>query len=479
MAALSLGFDELERRLELIRRRLNLYALQDALYRAGAAILGGAAAVLAVAAFAEGPIFGPVRLGYLALAAAATAYFALRVRRQWLSLAAVAALVDRKAGLDCRLSTMLAHRGSPVPSRLRGLLLAEVFLLASRWTLKGVAPRRVPRSVAVFGAALALLIATLVFAPNKPEGDGDTAASGGSEEFASLPQQGAGSSPAGVSLAPSQTRETGRDESRTGAGEHASAASRAAAGAGSAPGGAGRSGKALSQQAAQPASEGSDHATGGGANAAKNGSSAADAEAPRRDAGDGAGIKSPDKAAAPRSGTAQSRAHGNDAQAQQPSDDAKSEPRPGGNARRAGQGPQRASPRSANGQEDARQRAATAQQVARKRDERAPGGAGANRGESEGGTEKSGLYGAAGKNGSPTSDAAAMLIKLTAFSALAPQELEDQGKEGTTTAAAASDSDGDGDAPLAEQSEHEMPLLRAPLAVEHEAMLRDIFTRRP
>jgi hypothetical protein len=109
---------------------------------------------------------------WAAVAAVGTAIVAatLRVWRRWLSVEQAVLWTDRRATLDDRLTTLLLDPPRARSSRLKELLLEQILAASPRWDVETLAPRRVPRSVYVFLAALAALIATsfLVRAPATP-----------------------------------------------------------------------------------------------------------------------------------------------------------------------------------------------------------------------------------------------------------------------------------------------------------------------
>ena len=162
MPSISLGFEQVEVRLGLIRRRLNLLALQHTLY------LGGSLAALSATLLIFLAVRGQTEAFNLALwivilsGAAACSWAAYALRRRWLSIENVARLADQKGELDDRLSTLLAHRGNG-PTRLWSLLLTQALTLSSRWDTRVVAPRRIPRSLFYLLGSLAILVATSFF----------------------------------------------------------------------------------------------------------------------------------------------------------------------------------------------------------------------------------------------------------------------------------------------------------------------------
>ncbi len=172
MPSISLGFEQVEMRLGLIRRRLNLFALQHTLY------LGGSLAALSATLLIFLAVRGQTEAFNLALwivilsGAAACSWAVYALRRRWLSIENVARLADQKGKLDDRLSTLLAHRGNG-PTRLWSLLLTQALTLSSRWDTRVVAPRRIPRSLFYLLGSLAILVATSFFV-SAPSSEGKT-----------------------------------------------------------------------------------------------------------------------------------------------------------------------------------------------------------------------------------------------------------------------------------------------------------------
>jgi hypothetical protein len=86
-----------------------------------------------------------------------------------LTLEQTAHFADRRANLDDRLATVLAARRTRAASPLYPMLIAQVRNSSPRWATETLAPRRVPRSLYVLLAAIAVLIATSFYArPPEP-----------------------------------------------------------------------------------------------------------------------------------------------------------------------------------------------------------------------------------------------------------------------------------------------------------------------
>jgi hypothetical protein len=162
MPSFSVGFAQVEERLRIVRRRLNLLTLQDAIYRSGSLVALAAALLVALAMRGGTSFFAVAVWAAAAAVAAAIAAAGLRIRRHWLSRDQVARFADRQAGLDDRLTTLLDPRRRP--SRLHGLLLEQIFAATPRWDVDTLAPRRVPRSLPILAASLAALLFTSYFA---------------------------------------------------------------------------------------------------------------------------------------------------------------------------------------------------------------------------------------------------------------------------------------------------------------------------
>jgi hypothetical protein len=164
MPAISLGFGEVEERLQQIRRRLNSLSLQHAAYLAGTLIALLGALLVVVALRAPPDVFRACLAAYAVVVCAVAGVASFRLRARWLSLEGVARLADREATLESRLSTLCAQRSQPKRSRFGGILLAQTLALAPRWDRTTLAPRRVPRSVYLLLASFVLLGASW-FAP--------------------------------------------------------------------------------------------------------------------------------------------------------------------------------------------------------------------------------------------------------------------------------------------------------------------------
>jgi len=215
MPAVTLGFEEIEDRLRILRRRLNSFAAQHAGYVAGS-ISAFALTLVIVAALHGSPSVFQATL-WLAVAAvlAATASGIVILRRRWCDTRGVAALADQRGRLQDRILTVLAAREQRPPSRLASLLLADTLALGARWEPRIIMPRRVPRSLYLLLAALTALGST-AFLP-RPAPHPAIAAPGGVKGQIVESQQAAGAAASRAQLDAqqnSQASQSGADEAQ-------------------------------------------------------------------------------------------------------------------------------------------------------------------------------------------------------------------------------------------------------------------------
>jgi hypothetical protein len=164
MPPYSVGFAQVEHRLGIVRRRLNLFMLQDVFYWSGCLATLAAALLVAVALRGRSGLFAVAVWAAVGAIAAAVVAAILRARRRWRSREDVVRWADSEAGLQDRLATLLLDPVRTRASRLSDMLLEQVLAAAPRWDVAALAPRRVPRSLYALVAALAVLIATSFFA---------------------------------------------------------------------------------------------------------------------------------------------------------------------------------------------------------------------------------------------------------------------------------------------------------------------------
>ena len=144
MPAVPVALAEVERRVAETRRRLNRQALIEVLCPGIAVVLCLLAGLVAVAARGSAATFQGFAIGAgLALLATAGAA-AWTLRRRFLSLDRAAHVVDRRAGMQERLTTLIWLKRSAHPSPLAPLLIADTFDSAARWSPDAIAPRRFP-----------------------------------------------------------------------------------------------------------------------------------------------------------------------------------------------------------------------------------------------------------------------------------------------------------------------------------------------
>ncbi|MBI1816042.1 MAG: hypothetical protein HYR72_13765 [Deltaproteobacteria bacterium] len=213
MPAVILGFEEIEDRLRILRRRVNLFTAQHVGY-VTASVLALAVAALVLAALRGSPLMFRITF-YAGLVATFTVLIGapLVLYQRWRDLPHVAALADERARLKDRLVTLLTARERRPPSRLAGLLLADVLALGQRWDPRAIAPRRVPHSVYVFLLALATLGSTAFIARPEPPAAHEAVAlpASGSAEAAAAAQALAGGKLVGKPQAAPHPGESGQN----------------------------------------------------------------------------------------------------------------------------------------------------------------------------------------------------------------------------------------------------------------------------
>jgi len=189
MPPFNVGFAQVEDRLRVVRRRLNLLTVQHALYLSGSLVVLAAALLIALALRGRGSWFAVAVWFAAASAVAALTAAGLRVRQRWVSVPQVVHFADRHAALDDRLATLLLDPMHGRTSPLKPLLLQQILDAAPRWDVDTLVPRRVPRSLFALIGSLAALIVTAFLvrppaipspiaprsAPHANQLDGDTA----------------------------------------------------------------------------------------------------------------------------------------------------------------------------------------------------------------------------------------------------------------------------------------------------------------
>ena len=171
MPVRTLGFVEVEQRLRLVRRRLNLLGLQHALFLSGSVILAALTLLILLALRGESSTF---RVGFwmiLGGVALCTLCAFVALWQRWKSFEHIVRLADRRAHLDDRLTTLFAtHARAPW---LETVLLNQLLAQGARWDTSALVPRRVPRSAYVFAVSLLALALTGLIErpPERPPAD--------------------------------------------------------------------------------------------------------------------------------------------------------------------------------------------------------------------------------------------------------------------------------------------------------------------
>jgi hypothetical protein len=163
MPPFSVGFAQVEHRLGIVRRRLNLLALQDAVYKSGSLVALAAALLVGLALRGRAGFFAVAAWTAVAAIGAAVTAALLHLRRGWRSRDQIVRWADRQAALEDRLATLLLAPRAAHTSPFKQLLLEQVLAATPRWDIDTLAPRRVPRSAYALLAALVALMATSFF----------------------------------------------------------------------------------------------------------------------------------------------------------------------------------------------------------------------------------------------------------------------------------------------------------------------------
>lgn len=160
MPAITLGYSQIEQQIQVIRRRRNWSTVQQAVYLCGGLMLLGIALLIILAVRGERLAFTIAFWAALASMLLSFIAAARLIWQRWIRPAETPRWIDRVAQLDDRLATLVAHHTAAQPPRLMATLVSQLFALRYRWEPTTLVPRRVPRSVYFFGAALIALIAT-------------------------------------------------------------------------------------------------------------------------------------------------------------------------------------------------------------------------------------------------------------------------------------------------------------------------------
>jgi hypothetical protein len=159
--------EPMRRQIARLRRRRNLYEAERALSLL-VATAGAAATAIVLLALGAGPMLFAVGVASIVVAALLGAGVAVAgTRRRWLGRERAAIWIDRQAGLEGRLATLieLQRRGTlPADSFFLPLLLEENRRRLPSWRPAAVVPRGVPREAvaAALGTTTALLLVLLL-----------------------------------------------------------------------------------------------------------------------------------------------------------------------------------------------------------------------------------------------------------------------------------------------------------------------------
>jgi len=435
MRSVSVDVAEVEAEMRVLRSRLNALTLQRTAAIGVSTVIACGTTLIVLAVEASAFTFAVATWSAVFVSLSAVAYAGWRLHRSWLTLEAVASFADRRSGLQGRLTTAIAD---PAPqSRLRVLLIEQLQSASPLWRAATLAPQRIARSLLLVPLALAVLFASIFYA-RSPAPMTRTPfplqASPLPLRVASAADMmpPAGADPAGAALQPASadgetsTRRATQGDSSQGSGRSDADGGSAGGDLSNAPG-ASSSGSGLRNAIRQAL--GADAERGGAAGTASD---------------PGGGVS--------------------DSGADTPHDPTASDTAP--------------QPNSAAG--GLTQTAATDPSQTGQRADAQTGDGRGGAGHGSAGSSQSELFEAAAPTGNAPAGAAAkpMAIKLGAFSAAAPQQVEPQHRPSSPTLVSES-SDGR-HARLADLSAEQRPdaaLQKLDVAPEHEAFVRRIFTR--
>ena len=162
--------EQIEAQTREVRSRSNRFALAEAVFVAGGIALLGCGALILLA-------FRLAPRGFAAAAWLILAGFVViavrkvaQARREWIPARQAAVLIDERARLEGRLSTLAAATDVSRRSRLWSFLLHENLRLAPQWEPTRLVPRAIPRSVRFFAVALLVLAFALWRIPRPVSG---------------------------------------------------------------------------------------------------------------------------------------------------------------------------------------------------------------------------------------------------------------------------------------------------------------------
>lgn len=180
---------EVEERLQLLRRRLNIFRAQHVAYLGGSGLTLIAALLLISGLRASPQAFRMILWLSVAVALGGVGYALLALVRRWIDVMHVAGIADREGGLADRLTTLISLRSRPQPSRLAPLLVTQALDLGERWRPERIVPRRVPRSIFLLLASLLLLVLTAFVQRRGPDAATDPEAETPAQLGHDAPQQ--------------------------------------------------------------------------------------------------------------------------------------------------------------------------------------------------------------------------------------------------------------------------------------------------
>ena len=368
---------------------------------------------------------------------AAVGYIAWLTWHDWLSIPATARLVDTRAALDDRLTTLLAVAPlSPAPP-LRPLLLNQVVHARPRWSVDALAPRRFSSWLALVPLALAVFTATTFYA--RPP------AAAANRQVLARTSAVSATAPGGEATAPRSTQDLFSSKAPPSAPTSAGTADQLAASSRTTRDGA--SATAGGDGPLQGATNG-DPRAGGALERLR--------QSIQDTFGDG-----------PRTGAAQ-RSSGADMASRGAEGNANGD-RPGGTSSTTGKADAAQSPPTSAPEN---QRANTA--------DRTTTGAQDTHGSGRGGAANGGTTGVLGNSSAPHGEggkAAPVAVKLGAITGMSPSQTEPQ-RRGDLPATATNASPAGGPQPaLAEEQLADATVRPLDVGPEHEAIIRRIFTR--
>jgi hypothetical protein len=153
----------IRRELVLVRRRINLLALQSLVFEAAALTIGAGAGIL-ICAFKLGSGAFAIALALIAAGGLTGLFLTIRkALRERVTTYQAARVADQRACLKGRLATLHAMREGDRNSALMPYLIEDTMSLREEFAVGRIEPRRISRSVGWLAAACAISAAALVF----------------------------------------------------------------------------------------------------------------------------------------------------------------------------------------------------------------------------------------------------------------------------------------------------------------------------